>query len=66
MGKWLIILGVILVVAGLLWPWLDKIGLGHLPGDIRIERKGFVFYFPLTSGLIISVALTLILWIFRR
>ena len=66
MGRWLIILGVILVIAGLLWPWLVKMGLGNLPGDIRIERKGFVFYFPLTSGLIVSVVLTLILWIFRR
>lgn len=66
MGRWLIVLGVILVIAGLLWPWLTKLGLGHLPGDIRIERKGFVFYFPLTSGLIVSVVITLILWIFRR
>ncbi len=66
MGRWLIILGVILVIAGLLWPWLVKMGLGNLPGDIRIVRKGFVFYFPLTSGLIVSVVLTLILWIFRR
>ncbi len=66
MGRWLIILGVILLIAGLLWPWLVKMGLGNLPGDIRIERKGFVFYFPLTSGLIVSVVLTLILWIFRR
>ncbi len=66
MGRWLIVLGVILVIAGLLWPWLVKLGLGHLPGDIRIERKGYVFYFPLTSGLIVSVVLTLILWIFRR
>jgi len=66
MGRWLMVLGVILVIAGLLWPWLTKVGLGHLPGDIRIERKGFVFYFPLTSGLIVSGVLTLILWIFRR
>ena len=66
MGRWLIVLGVILVFAGLVWPRLTKLGLGHLPGDIRIERKGFVFYFPLTSGLIVSVVITLILWIFRR
>ena len=66
MGRWLIVLGAVLVIAGLLWPWLTKLGLGHLPGDIRIERKGFVFYFPLTSGLIVSGLLTLILWIFRR
>ena len=66
MGRWLIVVGVILVIVGLLWPWLVKMGLGNLPGDIRIERKGFVFYFPLTSGLIVSVVVTLILWIFRR
>ena len=66
MGRWLIVVGVMLVIVGLLWPWLVKMGLGNLPGDIRIERKGFVFYFPLTSGLIVSVVLTLILWIFRR
>ncbi len=66
MARGLIIIGVLLVLAGLLWPWLSKLGLGHLPGDIRIERKGFVFYFPLTSGLIVSVVLTLLLWIFRR
>jgi hypothetical protein len=66
MAKWLITLGIVLVVFGLLWPWLAKLGLGNLPGDIRIERKGFVFYFPFTSGLLLSGILTLIFWIFRR
>lgn len=66
MAKWLITLGVILIGFGLLWPILAKLGLGNLPGDIRIERKGYQFYFPLTSGLLVSVILTLILWIFRR
>ncbi len=66
MAKWLITLGIILVALGLLWPVLSKLGLGNLPGDIRIERKGFHFYFPITSGLLLSVILTLILWIFRR
>lgn len=66
MGKWLITLGIILVVMGLLWPLLSKLGLGHLPGDIRIERKGGTFYFPITSSLLVSAILTLILWIFRR
>lgn len=66
MAKWLITLGVILIGFGLLWPILAKLGLGNLPGDIRIERKGYTFYFPLTSGLLLSVILTLILWIFRR
>lgn len=66
MAKWLITLGIILVVMGLLWPLLSKLGLGHLPGDIRIERKGGTFYFPITSSLLVSAILTLILWVFRR
>jgi hypothetical protein len=65
-GRWLIIFGVLLVVMGLLWPFISKLGLGSLPGDIRIERKGFGFYFPLTSSLIVSGVLSLILWIFFR
>jgi hypothetical protein len=66
MAKWLITLGVILVALGLLWPLIQKLGFGSLPGDIRIERKGFTFYFPLTTSIIISLLITLILWIFRR
>lgn len=66
MAKWLITLGIILVVMGLLWPLLSKLGLGHLPGDIRVERKGGTFYFPITSSLLVSAILTLILWVFRR
>lgn len=66
MAKWLITTGLILVVLGLAWPLVTKLGLGHLPGDIRIERKGFSFYFPLTSGLLVSAVITLILWIFQR
>lgn len=66
MAKWLITLGIVLIALGLLWPILSKLGLGNLPGDIRIERKGFVFYFPFTSGLLVSALLTLLFWIFRR
>lgn len=66
MQRWLITIGLILLVAGILWPWLSKLGLGRLPGDIRIEREGFSFYFPLMTGLIVSIVITVILWIFRR
>ena len=66
MSRWLIGIGVILVVAGLLWPWLSRLGLGRLPGDIHIERGGFDFFFPVTSGLLVSAILTLILWLIRR
>ncbi len=68
MAKWLIILGVALILTGLAWPWLSRLGLGlgHLPGDIHIERKGFTFHFPVTSGIVVSLVLSLLLWIFRR
>jgi Protein of unknown function (DUF2905) len=66
MAKWLITIGIVLIAVGLLWPLLAKIGLGHLPGDIRIERKGFSFYFPLMSSIVVSAVITLILWLFRR
>ena len=66
MARWLIIAGVVLIVLGLAWPLLSKLGLGRLPGDIRIERDGFTFYFPLTTGLIVSAVLSLILWFFRK
>jgi hypothetical protein len=63
MSRWLIIFGVVLIAAGLLWPLLQKIGLGRLPGDIVIERENFRFYFPIVTSLIISVILTLVLWL---
>jgi hypothetical protein len=66
MAKWLVIVGVVLIVLGLAWPLLDRLGLGRLPGDIRIVRDGFTFYFPITTGLIVSVALSLLLWFLRK
>jgi DUF2905 family protein len=66
MAKWLITIGVVLVLLGVLWPLLAKLGLGSLPGDIKVERKGFTFYFPLTTSIIVSLVISFILWIFRR
>ena len=66
MARFLITLGVILVVAGLAWPLLGKLGLGRLPGDIHIEREGFSFYFPITTGIIISAVVSLVLWLLRK
>ena len=66
MAKWLITIGIVLIAVGVLWPVLAKLGLGSLPGDIRIERKGFTFYFPITTGILVSLVITLLLWIFRR
>lgn len=66
MGRYLIIVGVILVLVGLAWPWLSKLPLGRLPGDIVVERPGFTFYFPITTGILVSLLLTLIIWLLRK
>lgn len=66
MQKALLILGAILVAAGLLWPWLDKLGLGRLPGDIRVESESGGFYFPIVTSLVISIVLSLVLWLFKK
>ncbi|QBQ53904.1 DUF2905 domain-containing protein [Nitrosococcus wardiae] len=66
MSRLLITLGLILVVIGVLWPWLTKLGLGRLPGDIVIERENFRFYFPITTSILISLILSLLFWLFRR
>ncbi|MEX0960160.1 MAG: DUF2905 domain-containing protein [Burkholderiales bacterium] len=66
MQRWLILVGIVILAVGLLWPWLSRLGLGRLPGDIHIEREGFSFYFPLMTGLIVSLVISILLWIFRR
>ncbi|WP_019623674.1 DUF2905 domain-containing protein [Thioalkalivibrio thiocyanoxidans] len=65
-GKWLIVIGGLIVLIGLLWPWLGKIPWGRLPGDIVIERESARFYFPITTMIIISVVISVIVAIFRR
>jgi len=65
-SRLLIIFGLVLVVVGLLWPFISKLGLGHLPGDIVIERGNFRLYIPLATSLLVSVALSLILWLMNR
>ncbi|HUF20932.1 MAG TPA: DUF2905 domain-containing protein [Burkholderiales bacterium] len=66
MQRWLILIGIVILAIGLLWSWLAKLGLGRLPGDIRIEREGFSFYFPLMTGLIVSAVVSIVIWLFRR
>lgn len=66
MSQFLILLGLVIVVLGLVWPLLSKLGLGRLPGDIVIERENFTLYFPLVTSLIVSVLLSLALWFFNR
>jgi ribose/xylose/arabinose/galactoside ABC-type transport system permease subunit len=66
MQRLLIVLGVAAIAAGLAWPWLRKLPLGRLPGDIHVVREGFSFSFPIVTCIVISVAVSLLLWIFRR
>ena len=67
-GKWLIVAGVVIAIVGvLIYFFHDKLNwLGKLPGDIRVERDNFHFYFPITTMIVISVILTLLINLFRK
>ncbi|HEY7301333.1 MAG TPA: DUF2905 domain-containing protein [Xanthobacteraceae bacterium] len=64
--RFLIILGAVLILIGLLWPCLSRLGFGHLPGDIVIEGKRGTFYFPIVTCLIVSVLLSIVFWLIGR
>jgi hypothetical protein len=66
MNRPLILFGAALMAAGLLWPWLRRMSLFHLPGDIIIDRPSFKFFFPITTMLLLSIAISLVLWLRRR
>ncbi|MBN1957559.1 MAG: DUF2905 domain-containing protein [Desulfuromonadales bacterium] len=66
MQKTLLILGLAIILAGLLWPWLSKVPFGRLPGDIVIDKPGFKMFFPITSMLLVSGLISLIMWLFRK
>jgi hypothetical protein len=66
MQRFLIIVGLTVLVVGLAWPWLARLGLGRLPGDVHIEREDFSFHFPLVTSIVVSIVLSIVLWIFRK
>ena len=66
MGKFLIIAGIVLVAVGIVWLVGEKFGLGRLPGDIVIERGNARVYFPIMTSIVISIVLSLALWLFTR
>ena len=66
MTRILVTLGIILVITGIAWPWLVRLGLGRLPGDIVIERENFRFYFPITTMVLVSLLASVIFWLFRK
>ena len=66
MARFLIVLGLAVLLVGLLWPYLSKLGLGRLPGDIVIERENVTLYIPLATCLLLSLVLSLIFWVANR
>jgi hypothetical protein len=65
-NRTLVVIGIVILLAGLLWKPLSALPLFRLPGDFVIDRPGFKFYFPLTSMVLISALVSLLLWLFRR
>ena len=66
MARFLIVLGLAILLVGLLWPFLSRLGLGRLPGDIVIERDNVTLYFPIVTCLILSLLFSLVLWLVNR
>jgi len=66
MQRTLITVGLLIAIIGLLWPWISKLGLGRLPGDLIIDKPGFKFFAPFTTMIVVSVILSLLIWLFRR
>jgi hypothetical protein len=66
MARFLVVLGLFILVVGLLWPYFSRIGLGRLPGDIVIERDNVTFYFPIVTCLLLSAVFSVVLWTVNR
>jgi hypothetical protein len=66
MQRTLIVLGLAIAAIGVAWPWLRRLPFGRLPGDIHIVREGFSFSFPIVTCIVVSVVVSILLWLFRR
>ncbi len=66
MQRALIVIGLVILAIGLLWPWLGKLPLGRLPGDLVIDRPGLKLFVPFTTMIVVSLVLSLLFWLFRR
>jgi len=66
MQRALIVIGLALLVAGLAWPWLSRLPFGRLPGDFSVERENFSFFFPLTTSIVVSIVISVLIWLFRK
>ena len=66
MQRALIVIGLVLLLAGLAWPWLSKLPFGRLPGDFSVERENFSFHFPLVTSIVVSIVISVLIWLFRK
>ena len=66
MQRTLIVIGLVLLVAGLAWPWISRLPFGRLPGDFSVERENFSFFFPLATSIVVSIVISLLIWLFRK
>lgn len=70
MQRFFIVAGVAMLVLGLAWPYLERSGwwrwIGRLPGDLHIERDGYSFHFPLVTSIVLSIVVSLLIWLFRK
>jgi len=66
MQRALIIIGLALLVAGIAWPWLSRLPFGRLPGDFSVERENFSFFFPLATSIVVSIVISVLIWLFRK
>ncbi|MDT3696431.1 MAG: DUF2905 domain-containing protein [Ignavibacterium sp.] len=64
--KIIIIIGVVIVFVGLTWQWISKLPFGKLPGDIIVDKPSFKLFFPITSMIILSILVSLIIWIIKK
>jgi hypothetical protein len=66
MQKLLIAIGIIILLGGILWPYISKLPLGRLPGDIVIEKENFKFYFPIVTMILLSAVVSVIIWLLKK
>jgi hypothetical protein len=66
MRRLLVTVGLLTALAGLLWPWISRLPFGRLPGDLVIDKPGFKLFAPFTTMIVVSVVVSLILWLLRR
>ena len=66
MQRALIVIGLVLLIAGIAWPWLSRLPFGRLPGDFSVERENFSFFFPLATSIVVSIVISLLIWLFRK